>query len=159
MREPQGKARARAKSSDRTKPTPPHGTCFEYWEHGKCSVNSSGATCKWEHVKANSPEAKAFIAKAKTAAAEKEKADKAGGNKPKPKTNIACKYIKLGKCEKGKSCKYSHAGNAAAPAIDPKNEQQGNRARKATTNAALAEEVNAVAGAGPTFAEHSSDSS
>ena len=75
-------------------------------------------------MKANSPEAKAFIAKAKSAAAKKEQADQAGGTPPKPKNNIACKYFKLGKCEKGKSCEYSHAGNAAAPATDPKNEQK-----------------------------------
>ena len=54
-------------------------------------MNSSGATCKWDHVKANSPEAKAFIAKAKIAAAEKGKADKANGNTPIPKHKIACK--------------------------------------------------------------------
>ena len=93
VRSPQGKARAKVESSNRIKPTPPHGTCFEYWEHGKCSVRSSGAACKWEHVKANSPDAKAFIAKAKAAAVKKEQADKAGGATPKPKQNIVCKYF------------------------------------------------------------------
>ena len=122
-------------------------------------MNKSGATCKWEHVKANSPEAKAFIAKAKIAAAEKEKADKANGNTPTPKKNIACKFFKLGKCEKGKSCEYSHADKPAAPATEPKNEQRGNRARKATAQAAPVEVAEAVAGAGPTLEENSSDSS
>ena len=159
MRSPQGKAKAKAKSSDRTKPTPPHGICFEYWEHGKCCVRSSGAACKWEHVEANSPEAKAFNANAKAAPVKKEQADKAGGITPKPKNSIACKYFKLGKCEKGKSCQYSNAGNAAAPATDSKNEQKGHRARKETTYAAPVEEDSAVAGAGPTFACYSSDSS
>ena len=135
----------------------PYGTCFEYWEQGKCSTRKSGAVCKWEHVKANSPEATAYIAKAKAAAVKKEQAAPADGIKPKK--NIACKIIKLGKYEKGKSCEYSHAGGAAAPATGPKNEQKGTRARKETTPAAAVEQEHAVVGAGPTHVCTDSDSS
>ena len=63
---------------------------------------------------------------------------------------IACKFFKLGKCEKGKSCEYSHAGGAAAPATGLKNEQKGTRARKAAVQAAAVEQEDAVVGAGPT---------
>ena len=160
VRSPQGKAKSKAKSSNRTKPPAPHGTCFEYWEHGKCSVRSSGATCKWEHVKANSPEAKAYMAKAKIAAAEKEKRQTRLAGMPQTSKKKASP-VSTSSLENAR--RVNHA-NIPMPATLPplrlilRISRKGHRARKATTYAAPVEEVNAVAGAGPTFAGNSSDS-
>ena len=124
-----------------------------------CSNRGSGQVCKWDHVNSTSPEAAGYIAKAKAAAAKKAQAAPANGITPKPKSKIACNYFKLGKCEKGKSCEYSHSGGAAAPVTDPNKEQKGARARKATTYAAAVVQAEAAVGAGPATIHADSDSS
>lgn len=115
--------------------------------------------CKWDHVKSISPEAAGYIARAKAAAEKKGQAAPANGITPKPQSKVACKFFKLGKCEQGKTCEYSHAGGTAAPATEPKKERKGPRARKATTCAAALEHAEAAVGAGPPVLCADSDSS
>ena len=158
-RTPRAKAKAKAKGSGKAKTLAPHGTCFEYWEHEKCSTRDLGQVCKWDHVKSTSPEAAGYIARAKAAADKKAQAAPANGTTPKPKSKMARKYFKLGKCEKGKSCEHSRAGGAAAPVADLNKEQKGARARKATTCAAAVEQTEAAVGAGPATMYADSDSS
>jgi len=128
---------------------------FEYWDQGKCA---KGDACKWEHVKSTDPRAAGLIAKAKAAAREKEQAAPANGNTPKAKNKTICKFFKLGTCDKGKNCEYSHASGRAAPAAEPK--KKGIlRAQKSTAYAAAVESEDEVTGAGlVTFGEDSDSS-
>jgi len=154
-RAPRAKAKAKANGAGNAKTSAPHGVCFEYWDQGKCA---KGDACKWDHVKSTDPGAAGYIAKAKAAARAREQAAPANGATPKAKSKTVCKFFELGKCDKGKSCEYSHAGGRAAPAAEPK-KKGVLRAQRSTTFAAAVESEDEVAGAGLVTFDEDSDSS
>ena len=69
-----GKGKGKANGPKGEKGPAPTGTCFQFWEHGRCGRKDAGQERKWNHIRPNHPSAPALIKAGKAAAKAKAKA-------------------------------------------------------------------------------------
>ena len=164
-----GKGKGKVNGPKDGKEPAPSGTCFQYWDHGRCDRKDAGQECKYNHIRPNHPSAPALIkagkaaAKAKAKVKSKAKTTKGKGkgeNDKKPKNHTYCRLLQMGTCKKGKDCDYFHDKAHAAPASDQTDRKKEKRKEaKARKKAAAGAVETGVAAAGPALSSDSDCSS